>query len=128
MNTICIILYFVIFPSHYTIGAIILIVLHRTAGPFMFPRQVNRDYSRLFSSYIAYSANNTGKHCVLVINIHTSKCNTLILGLLRFGLLHRYNIQDNAEWLFYIVLLTGFCDIVQNLLNTVITVTYFVRG
>ena len=80
---------------------------------------------------IAYPPNNTGKHFVFVINIHTCKCNTSIFVITRFGLLHWYNIQDNTGWLFLIYSYTsliGLCEIVQFLLNTVIIVNYFVRG
>ena len=90
----------------------------------------NRDYSWLLFDYIAYSAKNTGEHCVSVIHIHTCKCTTFIFVLIMFGLLHRCNIQDNIGWIFLqsYTLLTGLCEIVQFLLNTVITVNFFVLG
>ena len=50
--------------------------------------QYNRNYSRLLFEYIAYSANNMGERCILVIYIHKVKCGSLIFILLRFGLLN----------------------------------------
>ena len=78
---------------------------------------------------IAYSTNNRGKHCVFVIYIHTCKCTTLIFILMRFGLLHWYNIQDNTGWLFFIQSYTVFkvlFEIFHFLLNIFITVTSIV--
>ena len=140
----CILTYFLFFENcyHCTIYAIILISPHHTAGPFNFSIRCYskyiyhfqykyiRDYFWLLFDSIAYSANNTGKHRVSVINIHTCKCTILILGLLWFGLSHRYTIQKNTGWRFLIVLhfLTCLCEIVQLLLNTVIIVTDFVWG
>ena len=49
---------------------------------------------------ITYSTNNTGEHCVFMINIHTCKCTTWIFILMRFGLSNWYNIQDITGWLF----------------------------
>ena len=110
--------YFLFFGHyyHYTIYAIILIRLHRTYGPFAlslccysqcnfhFKYSYNRDCLCLSFNSIAYFANNTGKHRVFVIAIHTCKCTILILGLLRFGLSRRYTIQNNKWWLLFIVL------------------------
>ena len=61
----------------------------------------NCDHSRLSFDYILYSSKNMVRCCVFVVYIHKGKCTTLILILLRFGLLHRYNIQANTGWLFY---------------------------
>ena len=114
MNIIRIILYFKIFPFfhyyRYNIFSIKWISLHRTVGPFVLffscysqyncylQYRYNHDYFRLLFDYIAYSASTMGKHCVLVIIIHT-----LILRLLRLGLSHKYNIHNNKGWLFVIV-------------------------
>ena len=38
------------------------------------------------------------------MNIHTCECTILILGLLRFGISHQYNIKNNTGWLFFIAL------------------------
>ena len=96
---------------HYTINAIILISLHRIAGPFTLSLSFysqynwhsryssNRDYLCSLFDSIAYFAKNAGNHCVFVIAIHTCKCTILILGLLWFGLSHQYTIQNNTGWL-----------------------------
>ena len=101
---------------HYTIYAIILISLHRIAGPFTlslsFYSQYNchlqyrYNYDCLCSWFnsIAYFANNADKHRVFVIAIHPCKCNILILGIILSGLSHRYTIQNNTGWLLVIVL------------------------
>ena len=101
---------------HYTIYDIILISLHHTAGTFTlsihcylqwnchFQWRYNCKYLRLLFDSIVYSAKNTGKHHVFVINICTCNCTILILWLLRFGFLHWYTIYNNTEWQFFIFL------------------------
>ena len=69
-----------------------------------FLQPINRDYSRLSFDYIAYSANNTAKHCVFVIYRHKGKCNSLIFILLLFFLSHQKRIQEKTWWMFIIVL------------------------
>ena len=113
LNIIYIISYFNIFPFfehyyHYTIYAIVLIRIHRTAGPFTFygccylqyifclQYRYNRNYLQFSFDSIAYSSNNTGEHRIFIVNIHTCKCTILILGILRFGLSHMYTIQNNT--------------------------------
>ena len=147
MNIICIISYFNISPffEHYyscTIYAIILIILHRTAEYFTLyfscysqcncnsQYRYNYGYLGLSFDSITYFFKNTGEHCVFVINIHTCKCTLLLWEPPQFYLLRLYNIQNNIGWLFLIVLhfSTGLCEIVKFLINTVITVTYFIRS
>ena len=84
-------------PYNWTLHVVyyLLFAIH-----LLFSDRENRDYSRFLFDYIAYLANNKGKHCIFVINIHTCKCTTLIFILTRFGLSHWYNIQDNKGWLF----------------------------
>ena len=139
LNIICLILYFDIFPFF---GALFplqhicyyLLSLNRTSGPshcvlvyifkinLSFLQSINRDYSRLLFDYIAYSANNTGIHCDVVIYQHKVSCNTLIIILLLFCLsrlvpmyphvvycLHIYNtfvvLTTNEPRLFTVVIL-----------------------
>ena len=117
LNIICIISYFDIFPFFRALlPYIILIRLHRNAGPFLLSfscysqyncrsqYSYNRDYYRSLFNSIAYFAKNTGKHRVFVIAIHTCKCTILILGPLQFGLSHRCTIHNNTGWLLFIVL------------------------
>ena len=72
---------------HYTIYAIILIVLHRTAGPFTlyfsFHSQYNfhwqyiynRDYLRPLFDYITYFSNNSGQNsCLSYCHTHMQVC------------------------------------------------------
>ena len=117
LNIISIISYFDIFPFflyyyHYTIYDIILISIHHTVGPFMLYFSCHSQYnccskysyncgylSFSFNS-ITYFANNTGKHRVFVIYIHTCKFTILILRILRFGLSHRY-IYTRYLFLFF---------------------------
>ena len=89
LNIISIISYFDIYilffghSYHCTIYAIILISLHRTAGPFTlsfscYPQydfhsqySYNGDYFCSLFDSIAYFANSTGEHLVFLIAIHT---------------------------------------------------------
>ena len=103
--------------NHYKIYASILISVHRTAGPSCCLFFV---ISNIF--VVRKTSKTANIHgCCLIIshtpptiqaNIASSwltykkvgKCTTLIFILIWFGLLHRYNIQDNTGWLFVIVL------------------------
>ena len=100
---------------HYNIYAFILIILHRTAGPYcclflifiihlFFLWLILRDFSRLSFDYIAYSAKNTDKLWVFMIYGYKGKCNSLISILLLFCLSYWKNIQDKRRWLFFILL------------------------
>ena len=44
-----------------------------------FLRPINHNYSWLLFDYIAYSANNMGRRCVIVIYRKKCKCNALII-------------------------------------------------
>ena len=115
LNIICIISYFNIFHffNHYfycNIYAIILINLHRTAGPShcLFFDIYNKfvvvatDKLRLFTVVISL-------HCILRqqygwtlrlrdLQTHRGKCNLLIFILLLFCLSHRKHLQDITRW------------------------------
>ena len=121
LNITCIILHFVIFPFfkhyfHYNIYAILLIILHRTAGPSrcLFFDIYNKfvvltnNKPQLFTVVIwlhCILRQQYGQNCVFVIYIHKGKCNSLIFILLLFCLLHRKNIQDKTRWLFFLIVL-----------------------
>ena len=106
-------LFLALFPLQH-IYAIIVISLHRTAGPlrflffvihdtFFILRPINRDYSRLSFDYIAYSTNNMGERCVFVICRQKGRCNSLVFMLLLFF----YRIKNmfrGGKWVSFIVL------------------------
>ena len=63
---------------------------------------INRNYSLLLFYYTAYSANNTGKHCVFVIYRHKGRWSSLIFIILLFCLSCQKHIQDITSGLFII--------------------------
>ena len=103
LNIICLISYFDIFPffqplsplqhiCYYfnkptlyrwnpTLSIVYIFTIH-----FLLLQLINCDYSRFLFDYIAYSTNNTVRHCVFVIYRHKGKCDTLIIILLLFCL------------------------------------------
>ena len=63
-----------------------------------FLQPINCKYSCLSLYYIAYSANNMGKHFVFVIYRNKGNCNSLIFILLLFWLSHQERFQDKTHF------------------------------
>ena len=66
-------------------------------------RPINHDYSRLLFDHIAYSANNAGRSCVVIVYRHKDKCNTLIIIILLFCLSRRVTLHRHIVYCLHII-------------------------